>query len=119
MAKGRRSNEFLDVLVASSAPYYVAKLGAGVLSAKQLKPLGHIFNFATLRIKWWRQHLMREIRTSGLMSGEGKRGGTGRQCSRLSSTLPEKLKKAVTSWHKCFGRKTCAKEGGQPFGYTV
>ena len=31
---------------------------------------------------------MREIRTSGLMSGEGKRGGAVRQCSRLSSTLP-------------------------------
>jgi hypothetical protein len=51
MAKGRRFNEFLDVVVARSAPYYVAKSAAGVLSAKQLKPLGHIFNFATLRIR--------------------------------------------------------------------
>jgi len=40
---------------------------------------------------------MREIRTSGLMSGEGKRGGAVRQCSRLSSTLPKKLKKAVST----------------------
>ena len=40
---------------------------------------------------------MREIRTSGLMGGEGKRGGAVRQCSRLSSTLPKKLKKAVST----------------------
>jgi len=31
---------------------------------------------------------MREIRTSGLMSGVGKRGGALRQCSRPTSTLP-------------------------------
>jgi transposase InsO family protein len=31
---------------------------------------------------------MREIRTSGLMSGDGKRGGALRQRSRPSSTLP-------------------------------
>ena len=31
---------------------------------------------------------MREIRTSGLMSGAGKRGGALRQCSRPASTLP-------------------------------
>ena len=31
---------------------------------------------------------MREIRMSGLMSGDGKRGGALRQCSRPSSTLP-------------------------------
>jgi hypothetical protein len=30
---------------------YVAKLKGNVLRAKGLKPLGHIFNFATLRIK--------------------------------------------------------------------
>jgi len=52
---------------------------------------------------------MREIRTSGLMSGEGKRGGAVRQCSRLSSTLPEKLKKAVTSWHKRVAQ-SCAQQ---------
>jgi hypothetical protein len=32
-------------------PNYVAKLRAGVLSAKRLKPLGHIFDFATFRIR--------------------------------------------------------------------
>src|SRR4051794_72929 len=31
---------------------------------------------------------MRAIRTSGLMSGDGRRGGAWRQCSRPSSTLP-------------------------------
>ena len=31
---------------------------------------------------------MRAIRTSGLMSGSGRRGGAWRQCSRPSSTLP-------------------------------
>jgi hypothetical protein len=32
---------------------------------------------------------MRENRTSGLMSGVGKRGGALRQCSRPTSTLPD------------------------------
>ncbi|MGA7235574.1 MAG: hypothetical protein WBY44_07835 [Bryobacteraceae bacterium] len=31
---------------------------------------------------------MREIRTSGLMSGVGKRAALRRQCSRPASTLP-------------------------------
>ena len=35
----------------------------------------HISTGATLRIKCGAPHLMREIRTSGLMSGDGKRGG--------------------------------------------
>jgi len=30
---------------------YVAKLRASVLRAKRLKPLGHIFDFATFRIR--------------------------------------------------------------------
>jgi hypothetical protein len=52
------------------ASSYVAKLRVGVLSAKRLKPLGHIFNFATLRIKCCQQHLMRQTRTSGSTRGE-------------------------------------------------
>src|SRR5260370_35734029 len=42
----------------------------------------------TYRIKCVRTHLMRAIRTSGLMSGDGKRDGALRQRSRPSSTLP-------------------------------
>ena len=38
---------------------------------------------------------MREIRTSGLMSGAGKRGGALRQCSRPASTLPSQLAPAL------------------------
>jgi len=53
---------------------YVAKLRVNVLRAKGLKPLGHIFDFATLRIKCCRQHLMPEMSTSGSMSGVWKRG---------------------------------------------
>jgi len=34
----------------------------------------HISTGATLRIKCGAPHLMREIRTSGLMSGDGRRG---------------------------------------------
>ncbi len=49
-----------------------------MLSVKPLKPLGHIFNFATLRIKCCRQHFMREIRLSG---SEG--GGTEFSCFSL------------------------------------
>ena len=50
-------------------PNYVAKLRVNVLRAKGLKPLGHIFDFATLRIKCCRQHLMRESRSSGSVEG--------------------------------------------------
>ena len=49
----------------------MAKLRAGVLSNKRLKPLGYILDFATFRIKCCRQHFMRENRTSGSTRGEG------------------------------------------------
>src|SRR5216683_3453790 len=47
---------------------------------------------------------MREIRTSGLMSGDGKRGGASRQCSRPSSTLPTSI---VSDYFEAFGRGKC------------
>ena len=42
---------------------------------------------------------MREIRTSGLMSGDGKRDGAKRQHPRPSSTLPPVLFLGVTQCH--------------------
>ena len=51
MAKGPRPDDIFELAVAWSAPDYVAKLRASVLRTKGLKRLGHIFDFATLRIK--------------------------------------------------------------------
>ena len=52
------------------ASNYVANLRADALQAKGLELLGHILDFATLRIKCCRQHFMREICTSGSKRGE-------------------------------------------------
>ena len=41
---------------------------------------------------------MPEMGTSGLMSGDGKRGGAPRQCSRPSSTLPTPAPIYDTVW---------------------
>jgi hypothetical protein len=43
---------------------------------------------------------MPEIGTSGLMSGVGKRGDALRQCSRPTSTLPERVAESRILWHK-------------------
>jgi hypothetical protein len=51
MAKGPRPDDILEFVVAWSAPNYVAKLRATVVRTEGLKRLGHIFDFATLRIK--------------------------------------------------------------------
>ncbi|UVK49684.1 hypothetical protein DBIPINDM_007694 (plasmid) [Mesorhizobium sp. AR02] len=51
-------------------------MALGILTGLPLLARGgrrHISTEATLRIKCAQTHLMREIRTSGLMSGEGKR----------------------------------------------
>jgi hypothetical protein len=51
MAKGPRPDDILEFVVAWSAPNYVAKLRATVVRTEGLKRLGHIFDFATLRIR--------------------------------------------------------------------
>ena len=51
------------------ASNYVAKSRADALQVKGLELLGHILDFATFRIKCCRQHLMREICTSGSTRG--------------------------------------------------
>ena len=48
MAKQSRPDGIFEFAVASSAWNYVAKWRTGVLRAKGLKSLGHIFDFATL-----------------------------------------------------------------------
>jgi hypothetical protein len=60
----------------------------------------HIFLEATYRIKCARAHLMREIRTSGLMSGDGKRGGTSASVlapilDSTNHTMPVRFKAAA------------------------
>jgi hypothetical protein len=44
---------------------------------------------------------MREIRTSGLMNGDGKRGGDQCQYPRPSSTLPAAAFQAAPNGHSC------------------
>jgi len=72
MAKRSRPDGILELAVACLASNYVAKPRASELRIKSLKPLGHIFEFATLRIKCSQQHLMREMRLSGSMSENRK-----------------------------------------------
>ena len=51
MAKRSRPDGILELAVACLASNYVAKPRASELRIKSLKPLGHIFEFATLRIR--------------------------------------------------------------------
>ena len=56
---------------------------------------------------------MPEIGTSGLMSGDGKRGGGQRQCSRPSSTLPNNLLRRAIGPHllRCAGSASWTRYG--------
>jgi hypothetical protein len=69
VAKRSRPDGIFDYSLASSAWNYVANSRDTALTLQDLKSVGHIFDFATLRIKCCRQHFMQQIRTSGSMSG--------------------------------------------------
>jgi hypothetical protein len=62
---------------------------------------------------------MRAIRMSGLMSGDGKRGGVLRQCSRPSSTLPnmkDPLPLLVWFYNQRAGAENLIKEANNDAG---
>ena len=51
MAKRSRPDDILKCAVAWSASNYVVKLRASLFRPTELRPVGHIFDFATLRIR--------------------------------------------------------------------
>ena len=59
------------------------------VESQQLKPLGYIFNFATLSVKRCRRHLMRSFRLYG--SVRGAAGNRRPYRDRLSAKSPTGL----------------------------
>ena len=83
--KGSRPDGIRKFVVACLASNYVAELRARGLGAKNLKPLGHIFGFATYRIRL-------SEKTHAFAHGRhAVRRGTGPTQTQNEETLPENV----------------------------